>query len=290
MDCKRKITLLLLLLVSLACMPGGLIGEQPTGTPSPDASATAEVKAATQTQFVLDAQETVYSESSATAEIRRTATAIARETEVQDRKSARQTATAEVISEATSQAQPFADRVQELYDGGYITKTEGTYHRIDDFDRSWAQLGWYRSLATHFSPTDFVLRADAEWESASDTANWFNSGCGFVFRADEDGDDHYLVYLGLDGYVYMSGYVNDIFRLLGRSYYGKVGVPSGSAEIMLIVEGPQFTFFVNDKRVYTRQDNALKAGEIALTLVSGTNKDFGTRCKMTNIELWDFEE
>jgi hypothetical protein len=30
-------------------------------------------------------------------------------------------------------------------------------------------------------------------------------------------------------------------------------------------------------------------GELGLTLFSGTNRDYGTRCRMTNIGLWEFK-
>jgi hypothetical protein len=281
----RGFVLLSLLVLSLGCKPSEPIEDQASSTPSPDASATAEA-AKGKTQFAIDAQETVYSNASATAEVRQTAKKAAEETQEEELRATRKTATAE----STSQAQPMADLVEELYESGYLSATDGVYYTLADFDERWAQLGWYQYWRTGHSPTDFVLRADAQWDSASDTANWQDSGCGFVFRGDSKEENHYRVYLGLDGYVYMSGYYNDIYRQLGRSYYGKVDVPSGKANIMLVVEGSQFTFFVNDQRVHSQYDTAIKSGRLSLTLVSGTNKDFGTRCKMTNIELWKFEE
>ncbi len=57
---------------------------------------------------------------------------------------------------------------------------------------------------------------------------------------------------------------------------------------MLVEEGGHIIYFVNGDKVLDRQDNQLTEGDLALTLVSGTNLDFGTRCTMTNIELWEF--
>lgn len=117
------------------------------------------------------------------------------------------------------------------------------------------------------------------------TANWDRSGCGFVFR--EDGvANHYLAFLALDGYVNFTRTVNNNGTFLGRSYYGRVGRPSGSANIMLVVEGSTFTFFVNGEKVHRRSDQGLASGNLALTLLSGINTDFGTRCQMTNVDLW----
>ncbi len=55
---------------------------------------------------------------------------------------------------------------------------------------------------------------------------------------------------------------------------------------MLVVDDKKIYFYVNDKLVTTAYDNSLNDGNIALTLLSGTNKDYGTRCKMTNIDLF----
>ncbi|NIS82360.1 MAG: hypothetical protein GTO14_19620 [Anaerolineales bacterium] len=185
----------------------------------------------------------------------------------------------------TESAAQMSTQILDLFNEGYLGKTEGAYFTVSDFDESWAQINWYQWWQTGYAPEDFVIRADASWDSASDTANWFSSGCGFVFR--EDGpENHYLAYLGLDGNVYFARSVRNNWSLLGTSWYGRVDVPSGEAEIVLIAEGDRFTFLVNGKRVANRVDGSLAQGNLALTLLSGTNAGYGTRCQMTNIELW----
>jgi hypothetical protein len=189
------------------------------------------------------------------------------------------------IAVATGSARSLYDKVLELAGDGYLSTTDGEYHEISDFDKSWAQINWYQWWHTDHSPRDFVIRADAYWDSASETANWFNSGCGFVFR-EKNADNHYLAFLAMDGNVRFARSVRGVWRNLGYSYYGKLDIPMGNAEIMLVVEGEWFTFFVNGEKVHSRQDQGLHSGSLALTLLSGTNKSYGTRCRMTNIELW----
>jgi hypothetical protein len=46
------------------------------------------------------------------------------------------------------------------------------------------------------------------------------------------------------------------------------------------------TFYVNGEYVYSWRDEVLKEGNLALTLLSGINTGFGTRCTMENVELW----
>jgi hypothetical protein len=37
---------------------------------------------------------------------------------------------------------------------------------------------------------------------------------------------------------------------------------------------------------YTLSQSRPLEGNVGLTLLSGTNKDYGTRCEMTNLHLW----
>jgi hypothetical protein len=193
--------------------------------------------------------------------------------------------TAEIEQAATVEAQSMAKAIETLYADGLLEDTAGTYTRVEEFTETWAQLNWYQWWETGLSPSDFVIRAHTEWESASKTANWFASGCGFVFR-EADEENHYMIYLALDGNVYMKGYVDGEFRELGREYAGGIDHLKGGADVMLVVEGSRIVYFVNGEKVLQRENSELRAGNLALTLVSGTNKDYGTRCSITDIEVW----
>jgi hypothetical protein len=256
----------------------------PTVEPTAEALATGQVLTQVAEQAVATrAQATEVAESNATA------TEAAKRTQsFLDLQTAHATSTALKMGFSTEAARPMVERVAQLYDEGYISRTGGVYSRLDTFDERWAQINWYQFWYTDYSPSDFVLRADASWDSASDKANWYDSGCGFVFRA-TDKDNHYMAFLALDGRVNFSRIVKGRPTWLGSGYYGVLDVPSGKAELMLVVEGSTFTFFVNGKKVHSRQDTALSSGSLALTLVSGTNKGYGTHCRMTNIDLWELE-
>ena len=198
------------------------------------------------------------------------------------------TATANAVRQATAQAQPLANLVKKLQTEGILSRIEGAYSPIEDFDQSWAQINWYQWTPTGFSPENFVIHANAAWDSASDKANWFNSGCGFVFSF-KDKNNHHLIFLGLDGMVYLERVSQGNYKSLGKEYYGKLSIPKGEAELTLAVVDKNINFLVNGKRVIQRYDAAVGPGALNLTLLSGTNKDFGTRCQMTNIGLWELK-
>ncbi|MCE5209243.1 MAG: hypothetical protein LLG42_13150, partial [Chloroflexi bacterium] len=178
--------------------------------------------------------------------------------------------------------------VQSLYDDEIIHSTKGTYHLLDDFDESWAQIEWYQWYLTDFQPENFIIRVDATWESASQTANWDNSGCGFVFSASDE-NNHHAVFLTMDGYVRPHKYQHNVYTELQSGYYGQFDIPKDSAEIILIVENKFLTVMVNREVVVQFDDASLQKGGLGLSLASGTNKDFGTRCEMRNIDYWGIQ-
>lgn len=189
----------------------------------------------------------------------------------------------------TAAAGPRSFVIKDLYDNKFISTTDAEYYRLDDMEANWAQLFWYKWWDTGFNAANFVLQADVEWDSASNIANWFHSGCGFVYNI-QDRDNHNLIYLGMDGYAYSSRFEKGIYTTLPHGYYGKLKTPSDKGKLTLIVEDRWVTFLVNDKKAVHFEDTHIGSGNIATTLVSGTNKGYGTHCRFENLELWVLPE
>lgn len=176
--------------------------------------------------------------------------------------------------------------VQYLYDEGIIHTLDGDYYQLDDFKEEWAQIDWYQWFPTGFEPASFIIRVDATWESASRTANWFNAGCGIVF-AEQSEDTHHVVFLTMDGYVRPYRFQHNVGTILQSGYYGFFDVPKDSAEIILIVDDQVLTVLIDRKKVVTFSDASIQRGSLGLSLASGTNTGFGTRCEMINIDYWE---
>jgi hypothetical protein len=268
-----------------------------TSIPSPTTNypGTQTVQASTAVKSTQDAESTATASqavaATATQGFRNTATALSKATQAArntDIANDLKSTDAAQAATATAQEGAMAQLIAKLKKDGYLAKTRGSYHRLDDFDESWAQMNWYEWFGSGHSPKEFVVRADASWDSASTVANWFNSGCGFIF-SEQDRDNHQLVFWGLDGYVYAGRLKEGDFYPLGFAYYGPVSTPKGDARIMLVVENEMLTAFVNGRKILRVRDPYYTKGDLAMTLLSGTNKDFGTRCQMKNIELWWLE-
>jgi hypothetical protein len=187
---------------------------------------------------------------------------------------------------ATQQVDDFSAKVKEYYDAGYVSTTDGTYTHLDDYSYAWAKLNYYQWVDTGFSPTNFILKSDMAWTSASAAAD--SSGCGFVFRI-QDNDNHYMAYISLKGYVEAAAYT-DYWKSMGTAVYGNPA-RNGKATMTLIVEDNIFRVLVNNKlsKTYTGFDGKLGTGGLAYTILSGTNKSYGTQCNFKNTELWEIK-
>lgn len=200
--------------------------------------------------------------------------------------SVRQTQAADIAATSTANAQAVYTMIDGFVAEGYLSTNQGSYFRIDDFSTSLAMINYYSWKQLPYFAQDFVIDTDFSWESASESAQWFTSGCGFVFRLDSN-DRHYMTFLGLDGYVYVISNVNNNVTQVTRGYYGELERMEGSAHFTLIVEGRLLTILVNDKEVINNSVAALDGDGIGMTMVSGINTGFGIRCKMTDTLLWE---
>jgi hypothetical protein len=191
----------------------------------------------------------------------------------------------------TQQYEAMSAKVEQYLKDGYLDRSDGIYYRLDDFSAEWAQLGYYEWWNTGYTPADFVVESDVAWNSASTTANWFGSGCGFAFHANGNAN-HYAVYLAMDGYVRSNSYYQGYWVHMGDGWFGKVDVPEGKAHIALVVNQEKYYFFVNGKLVkkYTGFQKQNLSGDLGFVVLSGTNKGFGTACQFTNTDLWTINQ
>ena len=289
------IVCLSLLFTTLACQlfSGPNLPEAPSSTPAPAKADTATPKAvvpptATEdTAATAEAERKIQQATEEAAQVQAATEAAAAEATKEMAQSLARTATVEGM--ATAAANDMYQLIEQLQSEEVLTNTSGQYLPIEDFEENWAQLGWYMWWNTGYQPADFVIRAHTSWESASKTPNLWDTGCGFVFRA-VDENNHYMIFLAMDGNVYMRGYVDSKYRTFGKGYYGKVNHIKGEADVVLVAQGNRFVYYVNGTKVFDRSNAELAQGDLALTLMSGTNKDFGTRCQITDIELWALDQ
>jgi hypothetical protein len=286
-----------------ASAPAAPAESQATSTidPATPAAATAaaqaksaeETQAAQNAQATADALATISAQETADAAVFGTQTAVAQATA--DQRAFNQTATAQAKQTQAAYAaatQSAMDAymngvINDLVTNGFLTTANGSYNVLDPYSASEAMINYYNWDALPYTAKNFVIDTDIAWESASETANWWNSGCGFVFRASNDNNKHYIVFLALDGNVYWYQNNNGNISKVTTGYYGKLENMKGSAHMTLAAEDKLLTVLIDGKKVISRSSAAYDGDLIAYTLVSGTNKGFGTSCEWTNTYLWE---
>lgn len=190
---------------------------------------------------------------------------------------------------ATQRMSELQAEAQTYFDLGYTASPDGRFKEYDDFEEEWAQLGWYSWWTLPQSTRDFYMSAHFKWSSAYRNADL--SGCGFAFAIQQD-DDHYAVFLDRSKvYFVETGQYYRPFgptRGTGRVDFGNPFDQPLEADFTLIVKGTSAYVLVDQELIgeYTLAQSKNLRGGLGLTLLSGTNKDFGTRCEMTDIHVW----
>ena len=121
------------------------------------------------------------------------------------------------------------------------------------------------------------------WESALKTPN--PSGCGIVFRV-QPTDEHYVIFVLSTGYIQFA-IMTDKYHSQGLQYFGKSNY-KGEVDFSMIVVGSKIDVFIGDKHIhtYTGFSGKMMDGVLGYTVLSGTNADYGTKCDITQADLW----
>ena len=189
---------------------------------------------------------------------------------------------------ATQRGEELNRQVESYYSKGYLTTTSGRLTELDDFEDDWAQLGWYNWLPVGDSAGDFFMSANFKWDSALQNSD--TSGCGFIFAL-QPNDDHYAIFLDRARVFFVItdralGYSKPITPTRGT---GRVDFDyPAEADFALIVKGAYAYVLVNGEDIgeYTLSASRPLHGRLGLTVLSGTNRGYGTHCEMTDLRLW----
>jgi hypothetical protein len=196
----------------------------------------------------------------------------------------RPTATPNVA--ATQKADEFNSLLTEFKEKDYVTTTDGKFSELDPFKEEWAQLGWYNYYPPYIETEDFVFSGHFNWSTANEQTDL--SGCGIVFGAQENGD-HYVIFLDKSRILFLMTRGSNAYNVGKTSGSGKANfsIPA-EADFILAVKG-QTAYVSVDGEVteYTLSVDQTSAGTFAFSILSGTNKDYGTSCEMTDMIFWE---
>ena len=197
----------------------------------------------------------------------------------------RPTATPNVA--ATQKYDEFNKLLEDFLSKGYLATTKGKTIELDDFKEEWAKMNYY----DFFPPakqvdTDFLFKSHVKWSSASDTADI--SGCGIAFGLQESNGDHYMLVLDKSRIFFGMNRGSRTYQVGKTSGSGRLDFdnPAEADMIVAVKDKSAFVSVNGDVTEYTLSQDQTTHGLFAFSLLSGTNKDYGTRCEMTDNMLW----
>ena len=181
-------------------------------------------------------------------------------------------------------------QVQKFMDDGLIPSTNGKYRMIEDFTQDVAKIGWLQYWYFDFIVENFVFKAHAEWNTAIDTPD--TSGCGIIFAHRQKGQnsDYYGVILDKSRIYFTtidSGYYYPVGNTRGKGQLN-FGNPA-AADFTILVYNYAAYVYVDDEFVgeYTLAKSKDLRGNFGYGVISGTNRDYGTHCEISNARMWE---
>jgi hypothetical protein len=182
------------------------------------------------------------------------------------------------------------DALLQLFEQkGYVTTTKGRIAHLPPLDESWNQINWFSwfDVGGRLPISDFVFMAHFKWTTASTTPD--PSGCGVAFGIQPNNEDYYAVFLDKSRLFFYSAQGSQVKRMSKAHGAGHISIDGDPAEadFALAVKGQIAYVSVNgDITEYALPASQPTRGRMALGLLSGTNKGYGTRCQIPDPILW----
>ncbi|MBR6088364.1 MAG: hypothetical protein IKP86_00425 [Anaerolineaceae bacterium] len=178
----------------------------------------------------------------------------------------------------------FKNLISRLSDEGLVPDSRGTITSYGTYEDNLALLGYVQWFPLR-EAKNFVLSAKVDWTNSMEHPDSTKAGCGFIYQAQEDGPNHMMASVRLDGTMHISGLKDYVYLKYGNVYYGQPSV-EGSADLTIVVNDIYLTVFVNGERVIQKAGLPIFGSSIGLATLSGTNFSWGTKCSWSDIYLY----
>jgi hypothetical protein len=196
---------------------------------------------------------------------------------------------ADDVAAADPVAADLSAQVQKFNEEGRIPTADGDYIKLEDFSETFSQIGYYQAYPIGLELENFVFTGHLKWATAIATSD--NSACGILFGGQPDNSD-YAVFLDKSR-VYFSSSTATTYSELGKtSGTGLVsfGNPA-EADFSLVVYQTHAYVYVDGEFIgeYTLSSSKPLRGSFGYGIISGTNRDYGTSCEITNAGIWSLK-
>ncbi len=192
---------------------------------------------------------------------------------------------------ATQAMNDILTQVQKYVDAGYLPSTQGEVADLSDGSLEMAKTNYldFQDAGYEEKVKNFAVWTDLKINSAAPVNYPEYSGCGFTFHFDESGDS-YTAMVTKDQVLLTACRNHSCYELGKTKGSGRLNFSDAvDAKLELIVNDVNAWVRVDDQLIgqYTLSSDYLtEPGYLAYTIISGTNKDYGTRCEFSHGKLW----
>jgi hypothetical protein len=190
---------------------------------------------------------------------------------------------------ATKASEEVMARVQQYFENGYLPSTQGELYPMDDYILELASIDAFDFGSGYDGVQNFAVWTDVYWENASPVNFPEKSGCGFAYRIQENGNGYIAI---LSNEQIVMDLCDDVScrpigttRGTGRVQFGD----PAQASLSLVVNENHAYVLVDEQFIgeYTLLTDELREpGSLLYAILSGSNREFGTRCELSNAGLW----
>jgi hypothetical protein len=195
---------------------------------------------------------------------------------------------------ATQQIEDARAHVQSYVDAGYLESMSGKLVQLDDYHGEMAKIGYldYGSSGFNDQIKDFAVWSKVKWENAGQVVAPYYSGCGFSFRIDGKTFDGYTAMVTTERVLltYCNSSINrcgEIGKTRGAGVL-KMSNPAEATMEMVVRDSHAYVLingeFIGEYTLF--EDKLIDPGYLIYSIISGTNRDFGTRCEITDTNVW----
>ena len=204
------------------------------------------------------------------------------------------TATTEVVQpvEPTQEPAEAIQPTEELVEGNhfsdiatYVRAEDADYYTMNATSTTWTEKNSFWEQLSGQESGNYVLSAKVSWQSPQDMAEPAHYGCGFIYGKSDPTHFHVSV-LSPDQKVhtYRKRGGEEIEMKGGDVPGAYLGVNSGSATLMIVVENKVMTAYVDGTQVVMFNDPYLNFGKMGLAINNGSYSGF--TCSFEDVELW----
>ena len=192
---------------------------------------------------------------------------------------------------ATQQTSEVQTRIQKYVTAGYLTSDQGNFSALTDSSSELAKINYLSGKDAGYEEKagNFAVWSHIKLSSAAPTNYPEYSGCGFIFHLNDNGDSYRAMVTKDRVLIVMCR--NKMCSEVGKTKgSGRLSYENSfEADVDLIVNDTSAHVLVDGQSIgdYSLSGDYLTdPGLFGYSIISGTNKDYGTRCEFSNGGIW----